>query len=142
MILPDVNLLIYAHRAEVPDHAAARDWIQRTMVSDEPYGMSDLVLSAFVRIVTHRRAFDPPTEMEVALQFANAVREQPNCVPICPGPRHWEVFDSLCREPGIRGGLVTDAWLAALAIEHGCEFATRDGDFSRFVPRLRVHRPW
>lgn len=84
--------------------------------------------------------FDPPAPLESALAFASAVRDRPNAVPVSPGPRHWPIFLDLCREVGASGNLVPDAWLAALAIEQGCEFVTTDRDFARF-PGLRTRHP-
>jgi predicted nucleic acid-binding protein len=76
----------------------------------------------------------------VALDFCRIVRGQPNAVPVAPGPRHWTVFDGLCREARVKGNLVADAYLAALAIESGCEWVTTDGGFARF-PGLKWRRP-
>jgi toxin-antitoxin system PIN domain toxin len=90
--------------------------------------------------VTHPRVFDPPDSIEAALAFADAVRAQPAAIPVAPGDRHWGIFESLCRSAGVRGNLVPDAYLAALAIESGAEFVTADRDFSRF-PGLRWRHP-
>jgi toxin-antitoxin system PIN domain toxin len=108
--------------------------------SESAYGMSDLVLSAFLRIITNPRAFDPPMPMERALAAAQELRSRPNCVVVSPGQRHWEIFARLCRETGIKGNLVPDAYLAALAIENGCEWITTDRDYARF-PGLRWRHP-
>lgn len=132
MVLPDINVLVYAHRADAPNHVAYHRWLEDTINSDVAYGMADIVLSGFLRVVTHPRIFDPPTEMTVALAFANQVRNQPNCVLVIPGRRHWNIFNSLCEQAGVKGNLVPDAYLAALAIESGCEWITTDRDFSRF----------
>lgn len=102
--------------------------------------MSELVLSGFVRVVTHPRVFDPPDTVEAALAFANAVRAQPTAIPIAPGDRHWTIFERLCLAAGVKGNLVPDAYLAALAIESGSELITTDRDFSRF-PELRSRHP-
>ena len=101
--------------------------------------MADIVLSGFVRVVTHPRVFSLATPVGEALEFARAVRDQPHCVRVVPGTRHWGIFDALCVEVEARGNLVPDAFLAALAIEAGCEWVTLDRDFSRFTPlRWRV----
>jgi hypothetical protein len=84
-------------------------------------------------VVTHPRIFNPPSDLVVALSFANQVRGQPNCVPITPGPRHWIIFSELCQKAGVKGNLVADAYLAALAVESGSEWITTDRDFSRFL---------
>ena len=69
---------------------------------------------------------------EDALAFAEQLRSRPNRIPVAPGLRHWEIFCSLCAEAGVKGNLVPDAYLAAMAIESGCEWITTDRDFSRF----------
>jgi len=140
LILIDVNVLLYAHREELPDHQAYRDWLTATVNGDAAYGMSDLVLSSFVRIITNPKIFRPPTPLVQAIDAANALRGQPTCVPVRPGLMHWDLFVRLCRETGAKGGLVTDAYLAALAIESGAEWITTDRDFSRF-PGLRWRHP-
>jgi uncharacterized protein len=103
-------------------------------------GISDLVLSGFVRIATHRRIFTPPAPLDRAFAFADAVRSQPNAVVLAPGERHWAIFRRLCRESGVKGNLVADAYHAALAIETGSEWITTDRDFSRFSA-LRWRHP-
>ncbi|MBA2291782.1 MAG: type II toxin-antitoxin system VapC family toxin [Gemmatimonadales bacterium] len=140
MRLIDVNVLVYAFRENAPEHAAHRAWLEALVRSDEAYAVSEQVLSGFLRIVTHPRIVHPPAPIEAALGFANAFRAQPNAVLIAPGIRHWEIFQRLCRQAGARGNLVPDAWLAALAIESGCEFVTTDRDFARF-PGLRWSHP-
>lgn len=141
MILPDVNLLLYAHREEFPRHDEYRAWVEATIGGVEPYALAAAVLSGFVRIATNPRVFDPPSTMRQALEFVGVLRSQPNCVWLDTDRAHWSVFESLCQEPGIKAGLVTDAFIAALAIRHGCELATEDGDFKRFLPRLAIRRP-
>ncbi len=141
MILFDVNILVYAHRADAPNHTAYRQWLENVINSDQAYGMADIVLSGFLRIVTHPRVFNPPSEMKAALAFTQEVRHQPNCTIIAPGARHWEIFTRLCQIAGVKGNLVPDAYLAALAIESGSEWITTDGDFARF-PGLKWRRPF
>jgi toxin-antitoxin system PIN domain toxin len=103
-------------------------------------GLSELVLSGFVRVATHPRVFSPPASIERALEFANALRAQPNAVIIEAGERHWDVFQQLCMEVSAKGNLVADAYLAALAIVSGSEWITTDRDFSRF-PGLHWRHP-
>ena len=140
MILPDVNVLVYAHRADTPNHAAYRDWLEEVINGNQAYGMADIVLSGFLRIVTHPRIFDPPSELAVAFAFADQIRNQPHCVSVIPGPRHWNIFADLCEQVGVKGNLIPDAYLAALAIESGSEWITTDRDFSRF-PDLNWRHP-
>jgi toxin-antitoxin system PIN domain toxin len=141
MILPDVNVLVYAHRADAPNHAAYHQWLEAMISGDQPYGMSDIVLSGFLRVVTHPRVFNPPSTIEQALAFAADVREQPNCVVVMPGSRHWAIFERLCTAANAKGNLVPDAYLAALAIESGGEWITTDRDYSRF-PGLSWRHPF
>ena len=132
MIVPDVNVLIYAHREDMEEHQAYREWLARLVNGGAAYGMSEVVLSSFVRVVTNRRIFDKPTGTREALASAAALLEPLQCVPVRPGPRHWEIFDSLCRRHAVAGNLVADAYLAAIVMEAGCELATADRDFARF----------
>jgi toxin-antitoxin system PIN domain toxin len=138
--LVDVNVLVYAHREDAPDHGLYRAWLESQMASDSAFGISDLVLSGFLRVVTHVRVFRRPTPMKLALEFVAAIRARPNCVPVVPGPRHWEIFVRLCREAAVKGNLVPDAYLAALAIESGSEWISTDRDFVRF-PGLKWRHP-
>lgn len=140
MILPDVNVLVYAHREDAANHLDFRQWLEATINSDEAYGIADLVLSGFLRVVTHPRAFNPPTPIANALSFVTDVRDRPNCVRVSPGAHHFEIFTGLCRDVDAKGNLVADAFLAALAIESGSEWITTDRDFSRF-PKLRWRHP-
>jgi toxin-antitoxin system PIN domain toxin len=140
MILTDLNVLVYAHREDAPKHDAYRQWLEEVINSDQAYGVSDLVLSGFIRVVTHPRVFDPPSSPASALAFAHEIRTQPNAVPIVPGARHWGIFTNLCNAVSARGNLVPDAYLAALAIESGSEWITTDRDYSRF-PGLKWRHP-
>ena len=133
LILPDVNILVYAHRRDMPDHGAYRDWLDAEVNSDAAFGLSDLVLSGFIRIVTHPRVFQTPTKLDDALAFATQLRNQPNRIGVAPGTRHWEIFAGLCVSAGAKGNLVPYAYFAALAIEHGCQWITTDRDYSRFA---------
>lgn len=140
MDLVDVNVLVYAHREDVPEHGPMREWLEGLLAGPRPYGMSDLVLSGFVRVATHPGVFDPPSTMDQALAFAGEVRDRTNRVRITPGPRHWSLFTELCRTAGVKGNLVPDACFAALAIESGSEWVTTDRDYARF-PGLRWRHP-
>jgi toxin-antitoxin system PIN domain toxin len=140
VIVPDVNVLVYAHREDAPDHQAYRGWLETVLLGDEPLGLSDLVLSGFLRVVTHPRVFKKPSPLDAALEFATQLRDSPTCVAVQPGLRHWEIFTRLCRQARVRGNLVADAFLAAMAIESGGEWITTDRDYSRF-PGLRSRHP-
>lgn len=140
MILPDVNVLVHAFREDATRHAVLRPWLEEVASSDGAFALADLVLSGFLRVVTHPRVFNPPTPLPFALEFAEALRSQPNAIVIAPGERHWQIFLRLCREAEAKGNLIPDAYLAALAIESGSELISTDRDFSRF-PSLRWRPP-
>ena len=132
MLLFDVNVLVYAHREDADNHAAYREWLEGVINADAAYAVSELVLSGFIRVITHPKVFVKPSSLGDALVFAEQLRDQPNCVVLQPGPRHWDIFRRLCMDSGVKGNLVPDAYLAALAIESGSEWITTDRDFSRF----------
>ena len=133
MVLPDVNVLVSAYRTDAPAHTVCRAWLESTVHGDEAFAVAELVLSGFLRIVTHPRVFARPTPVDAALEFAHALRAQPHCIQVTPGARHWSIFERLCRDADARGNLVADAYLAALAIESGCEWVTLDRDYARFA---------
>lgn len=140
MILPDINVLVEAFRHEAPHHSSCRSWLERTVTSDNAYGISELVLAGFVRVVTNRKIFDRPDTLDEALVFTAALLRGANAVRISPGPRHWDIFTKLSREGEASGPVISDAYFAALAIEHGCEWITLDGDYARFAG-LKWRRP-
>jgi uncharacterized protein len=140
MILPDVNVLVYAFREDTAEHKQFRKWLLDRIESSEAFGVSELVLSGVVRVLTHPRVFDPPTPIAAAMEYCDALRGQPNAVMIAPGERHWEIFSALCTRVRAKGNVVPDAYHAALAIEHGCEWVTADRGFARF-PGLRWRHP-
>ena len=141
MILTDVNILVYAYREDVPGHSAFHKWLEEVVNSDQAYGFSDLVFSGFLRVVTHPRIFNPPSDLVTAIAFTQIIRNQLNAIPIAPGPRHWDIFRSLCEGANVKGNLIPDAYLAALAIELGSEWITTDRDYSRF-PGLKWRHPF
>jgi toxin-antitoxin system PIN domain toxin len=134
MLLFDVNVLVQAHREDAPNHAAIKGWLEDVINGDTVYGLSDLVLGGFLRVVTHPRVFAQPTPIQQALEFTKGIRDRANCVFVSPGPRHWEIFSSLCARLDLKGNLVPDAFFAAMAIETGCTWVTMDRDYARFAP--------
>ncbi|HMO47031.1 MAG TPA: type II toxin-antitoxin system VapC family toxin [Rubrivivax sp.] len=132
MLLADVNVLVYAHREDAPQHTACRAWLETLINGPGSFAFSELVLSGFLRVVTHPKVFARPSPLADALAFAEQLRSRPNGAAVAPGPRHWAIFQSLCVDAGTKGNLVADAYLAAMAIEAGCEWITTDRDFSRF----------
>lgn len=140
MILPDVNVLVYAFRAEVPHHALCRSWLRDVIFGIEPFGISPTVLAAVVRVATDHRIHKEPSSLQDALGFCDDLLRQPHCQVVEPGERHWEIFRRLSLETDTRGRRVTDTWYAALAIEWGCEWITFDRDYARF-PGLKWRLP-
>lgn len=140
MLAPDVNVLVYAFREEMPEHEPCLAWLRSIVQGEAAFAVFDLVLSGFLRIVTHPRIFSTPTPLGAALDFVDVVRTRPNCITVQPGGRHWSIFEGLCRESRARGNLVVDAYLAALAIESGCEWVTTDRDYAAF-PGLKIQSP-
>lgn len=132
LILPDVNVLVTASRDDAPRHLEYRKWLESIVRSPQPFGLSELVLSGVVRVVTHPRIFATPTPIDDALAFVTTLRGHPNAVVIAPGVRHFDLFRQLCTAARTTGNLVADAYLAALAIESGSEWITDDRDFARF----------
>lgn len=140
MILADVNVLAYASRDDAPRYAEYRRWLESSIGSASPFGVSELVLSGVVRIVTHPRIYAEPTPLANALDYVESLRSHPNSVVIAPGARHFGLFLELCASVKATGNLVPDAYFAALAIESGSDWVTDDRDFSRF-PGLRWRHP-
>ncbi|WP_084959355.1 type II toxin-antitoxin system VapC family toxin [Thermoactinospora rubra] len=132
MLLPDTNVLVNAFRRDAEEHARCREIVTEMVTGDRAYAVSDFALNGFVRLVTNPRVYRNPDPLEAALKFAATVRNQRHAVVVHATERHWGIFTRLCREVNAKGNLVPDAYLAALAIEHGCEFVTLDKDFARF----------
>lgn len=137
MQMPDVNILVYAHREESSHHARYANWLKELATGIEPFAMSEPVMQGFVRIVTNRRIFAPPSTPAQAFQFLDALTARSNCTLLRPGGRHGSIFRQLCEGGGLQGKLLADAAHAALAIETGCEWVSADTDFARFAPLLR-----
>jgi toxin-antitoxin system PIN domain toxin len=141
VILPDVNILLYAFRKDSVRHEEARRWLEETLNGAEPFGISPQTLASLIRISTNRRIYPNPSSLAEGLEFSATLLKAEHCVPIHTGRRHWAIFDDLCRTLKATGNLVQDAWFAALAIEAGCEWITTDRDYARF-PGLRWREPF
>jgi uncharacterized protein len=136
VILCDVNVLLAAMVERSPHHAVCRNELEQLRTRPREMAISELILAAVVRIGSNPRVFRPtPTPAEV-FRYVDALTSQAEVRRIEPGPRHWAIFRGLVLDNDIRGSDTTDAYLAALAMEHGCEWWTTDGGFSRF-PGLR-----
>lgn len=140
MILVDANMLIYAGVSATLQHARARQWLDEKLSGSAAVGLPWPSLLAFLRITTNRRAFTHPQRMSDAWgQVQHWLGAPPVWIP-APTPRHLEVMRALCDAGDVHGALVTDAHLAALAVEHGLTLCSADRDFARF-PELRWVNP-
>ena len=140
MILPDINLLVYAYNRHAPHHAAARAWWEELLNGSDPVGIPWAVVCGFVRLMTHPAVLVNPLEPGRTLFHVRSWFERPLVEVLEPGPRHLEIFERLLKSLGVAANLTTDAHLAAIAIEHQCELHSNDADFSRFAG-LRWRNP-
>jgi toxin-antitoxin system PIN domain toxin len=140
VILIDVNVLVHAHREDAERHSEIRNWLESELSKPTGIGVSDLVLSGCLRVITHPKIFKEPTPLALALEFILDLRSRQNLHLLAPGATHWEIFAELCRTAEARGNLIPDAYHAALAMEYGCEWITLDRGFARFRG-LRYRHP-
>lgn len=141
MILPDVNVLVYALRREAEQHERYARWLNGIVAGDDELALHDLPLTGFVRIVTNPRIMADPTPTPLALEFVERLRTARRSRWLPAGPAAWDAFTTFAAtDRAIRGNLVPDAFLAALAVTHGCRLATADRGFARF-PGLRTVDP-
>jgi toxin-antitoxin system PIN domain toxin len=140
VILIDANVLLYAYNASGPRHPKARAWLETALAGPTPVRLAWVTVLAFVRIGTNPRAFAQPMSIADATATVSSWLAQPTVSLLEPTERHWEILEPLLVTAQARGDLVTDAHLAALAIEHGAALCTTDRDFARF-PGLRTIDP-
>jgi toxin-antitoxin system PIN domain toxin len=140
LILVDANILLYAEDSLHPRNQQAREWWDGRLSQTETVCLCWTVLSAFIRIGTNPRVFEHPLSLEQALARVQSWLDQPCTRVVRPTERHWTVFQQMLTDGQAVANLVTDAHLAALAIEHGCELASTDADFARF-PKLKWRNP-
>lgn len=132
MLMPDVNVLVYAHRQDEALHEPYADWFKQVVDGPEPFALSVLVAVGFLRIVTNGRIYKDPTPLPTALAAVEQLAAHPRCRLATPGTTHLADVVRMCRAVGATGKLVADAQHAALAIAEGSTWVTRDGDFGRF----------
>ncbi len=134
MLMPDVNILVYAHRADEKRHTHYKKWLEELINGPQPFALSILVAVGFVGIVTTPRIFSAPTPLPTALGIIEQIQAHPRCRVAVPGSDHWEKLAQLCRACKAKGKLIADAQHAAMAISEGCTWVTADGDFAQFAP--------
>jgi hypothetical protein len=132
VILVDANLLLYAYNPSFERHDPARRWLQKALSQSETVCFAWITLLAFLRIATNPRAFEQPLSIDEAVSIVSAWLERPMVGILEPGERHWEILQPLLISTQIRGAMVMDAELAAIALEHGATLYTTDRDFNRF----------
>lgn len=140
ILVVDVNLLIYAVNADSPLHRKAKSWLEATLSGPQTIGLPWIVVLAFLRLTTRPGIFRQPLTVETAFNVMNRWLTQPSVVTIQPTAQHFRVLRDLLLPLGTGGNLTSDAHLAALAVEHGAELCSTDGDFARF-PGLRWRNP-
>ena len=140
MILVDANILLYAEDALSSQHSAAREWWDTQLSGSSPVCLCWTIIGAFVRISTNSRVFENPLNLSQAVNRVRSWLNQPCVRLVEPTDRHWVVFEKMLIEAQAVGNLVTDAYLAALAIQHGCQLTSTDADFARF-PLLKWTNP-
>jgi toxin-antitoxin system PIN domain toxin len=140
MIIIDANILIYAVNADAPLHRKAKSWLESVLFGQETVGLSWSVLLAFLRLTTRSGVFEKPLATETAIDVVDAWLAEPAVVIVEPTAQHMRLLRDLLLPTGTAGNLTSDAHLAALAIEHGAELCSSDGDFQRFA-RLRWRNP-
>lgn len=137
MILPDINVLVYAHRTDSPHHATAAQLVKNLVRSLAPFALTSFVLSGFLRIITNHRIFVQPSPLSEGISFVESLMALDHCRMVEPEGRHWEIFSTLLKASKATGNIVSDAYVAAIAVEHGCELLTNDRDFRKF-PELKI----
>ncbi len=130
--MPDVNVLVYAHRRDEAWHEPYAAWLKQVVDGPEPFALSVLVAVGFLRIVTNGRIYEDPTPLPAALAAVEQLAAHPRCRLTTPGAGHLADVARLCRAVGATGKLVADAQHAALAIAEGSTWVSRDPDFARF----------
>lgn len=140
MIIPDINLLVYAYNQADPAHPSAKSWWENLLNGNMPVGIPWIVSSGFIRLMTHPRVLARPLATSDAVRHVRTWLEQPAVIVPEPGQRFAGLFLDYLAQLGSAGNLTTDAQLAALAVEHQAELNSNDADFSRFAG-LRWRNP-
>ena len=132
MFLMDVNVLVYAYREDVQNHFECHQWLESVVNSLAVFGYSELVLSGFLRVVTHPKIFETPSSVQNAMRYVDQLKNAPNAICITPGGMHWQIFDHCIQQIDAKGNDISDVYHAALALEWNCEWVTMDKGFKRF----------
>lgn len=140
MKLVDLNLLLYAYNSAAQEHIPSAKWLRSVLLGQEAVGLSWVTLLGFLRIATSPHVLSNPKDLAAAGEIVSGWLSRDNVSIVSPTDRHWTLLTRLLPRHRVRGSLITDAHLAALAIEHGATLCTNDRDFLRF-PGLKVEFP-
>ena len=140
MIIPDVNLLVYAYDDGAPQHDNARIWWEELLDGEDRVGLPWVVSTGFVRLMSNPRAVSVALSPAEAAEYVRTWFQQSHIVPLNPDTDHLEHFSRCLAVAGSSANLVPDAHIAALAIEYDAEVHSNDSDFERF-PGVRWRNP-
>ena len=140
VIAPDVNLLLYCLNPPAQEHRRSLLWWESALAADELIGIPNVVAYALVRFITNPKIVAKPVSFEQALELLDSWLSLPHVRLLYPGDRHWSILSELSRRSRLRGAQITDAVIAAIAVEYGAVIYTHDSDFARF-PGVRWHDP-
>ncbi|MDQ2840214.1 MAG: type II toxin-antitoxin system VapC family toxin [Acidobacteriota bacterium] len=132
MVIPDANLLIYAYNPDAVHHQESIEWLELQFQGRDPLGFTWPTLWAFARVATNPRLWPRSVSAEEVFSQWEEWLEQPNAIIVGPGPRHTHILHGLVTQSGVVGSMISDAVLAAIAIEHAATLASTDRDFRRF----------
>jgi toxin-antitoxin system PIN domain toxin len=135
VIIPDVNLLLYATISSFPEHDRARQWLEAIMNGTEPVGLTSPAVFGFMRIATNPRVFAPPMAIDQAASYVESWLARAHVRYLAPGANHLQIAFELLRELGAARDLTTDVQLATYAIENDGTIHSSDADFRRLRAR-------
>jgi toxin-antitoxin system PIN domain toxin len=132
VIIIDANILLYAYNADAPEHAASAAWLERTFSGTEAIGIPLASIWAFLRVITSGRLRPNPLPVAQAFEIVREWLDKPGVTMLQAGPRHLEILEEIVKRYKVTGPLITDAVIAALALEYGATVASADRDYARF----------
>lgn len=142
MIVLDTNILVYAHIPDFPQHHKVGKWLESTLSDGgDSIGLVWQAISGFLRIITNPRIFDEPRPMDFARACIDDLLSHPLVHQVHTTEKHWKIYSKLVTELNIIGDVVTDAHIAAIAVEHKAAVATTDKDFRRFSDYVKIIDP-
>ena len=141
MISLDVNVLVYAFRQDSVKHEECRDWLSKQIRNRNGLVLIDIVLVGFLRICTHSKIFREPSSISEATNFLTVMISNPNVTLTSSTPETWHTFSRILEKTNVQGNKISDAWLAAIAMERNVTWISTDSDFNLF-PNLKLLNPF